>query len=128
MPAFEYTALDGSGNRRKDVLEADSSRQARQILRDQGLNPIDVKSAATGRKVSAESTFQFSELMWSRRGMTAIELAMFTRQLATLITAGLPGEEALGAVAQQTGRRIIGTMIVNIRSKVLEGHSLASAL
>ena len=59
MPAFEYTALDGSGNRRKDVLEADSSRQARQILRDQGLNPIDVKSASTGRKVSAESTFQF---------------------------------------------------------------------
>ena len=53
MPAFEYTALDGSGNRRKDVLEADSSRQARQILRDQGLNPIDVKSASTGRNVSS---------------------------------------------------------------------------
>ena len=53
---------------------------------------------------------------------------MFTRQLSTLITAGSPVEEALGAVAQQTGRRIIGTMIVNIRSKVLEGHSLASAL
>ena len=47
--------------------------------------------------------------------MTALEVAMFTRQLSTLITAGLPVEEALGAVAQQTGRRIIGTMIVNIR-------------
>lgn len=128
MPAFEYTALDGSGNRRKDVLEADSSRQARQILRDQGLNPIDVKSAATGRKVSKGAALQFSELMWWRRGMTTLEVAMFTRQLSTLITAGLPVEEALGAVAQQTGRRTIGTMIVNIRSKVLEGHSLAAAL
>ena len=129
MAAFEYTALDSSGNRRKDVLEADSSRQARQILRDQGLTPVEVRSAsATSSKDRVGSGFNFDRLMWWRRGMTALEVAMFTRQLSTLVTAGLPVEEALGAVGQQTARRNIGTMIVNIRSKVLEGHSLATAL
>ena len=121
MPAFEYLALDPNGRRRKGVVEGDSGRHVRQTLRDQGLSPLEVVATNQGTKTGIER-FSF------RLGMSQLGLAMFTRQLATLIAAGLPIEEALSAVAQQTERRRVTSMIMTVRSRVLEGQSLASAL
>jgi len=122
MAAYEYTALDASGRQRRGVLEADSGRQIRQMLRDQGLVPLAVDQAAERSSGAAGTRWRF------RRGLSMLDQALFTRQLATLIAAGLPVEEALRAAAQQTEKRHVNVLIMGIRSRVLEGRSLASSL
>jgi general secretion pathway protein F len=122
MAAYEYIALDPGGRQKKGVIEADSSRQIRQILRDQGLVPLSVETATERSRAPSQR-----RLRW-RRGMSALDLALFTRQMSTLLAASLPVEEALRAVAQQTEKSHISTMVMGIRSRVLEGHSLASSL
>lgn len=123
MAAFEYTALDARGKQRKGVLEADSLRQIRQLLRDQGLVPLEV-DAASERKVRTATTTGFR---FSRR-LGALDRVLFTRQLSTLVAASLPIEEALGAIAQQSEKQHVRSLVMGIRSRVLEGHSLASSL
>lgn len=121
MAAFAYTALDARGKQRKGVLEADSIRQIRQLLRDQNLVPLDV-DIAVERKAKSSGVFSMG------RRIGALDRVLLTRQLATLIGAGLPIEEALQAVAQQSEKQHVNALIMGIRSKVLEGHSLASSL
>ena len=122
MPAYEYIALDARGKQKKGVLEADSVRQIRQLLRDQGLVPMEVDAAR-----EQQSTGGFSLSNFGRR-LGALDRVLFTRQLATLIAAGLPIEEALQAIAQQTEKQSMRSLVMAIRSKLLEGHSLASSL
>jgi len=121
MAAFEYAALDGAGKQRKGVLEADSLRQTRQMLRDQGLVPLSVEPASE-RKSRTGTGFS------PTRRMGPLDRVLFTRQLATLIAASLPVEEALQAVAQQSEKQHIRALVMGIRSRVLEGHSLAGSL
>ncbi|MEM7079821.1 MAG: type II secretion system inner membrane protein GspF [Pseudomonadota bacterium] len=122
MAAFEYVVLDDKGKQNKGVMEADSARQLRQLLRDQGLMPLEVNPASERHKRSATTSLSFA------RRMSALDRVLFTRQLATLVASSLPIEEALNAVAQQSEKQHIGSLIMGIRSKVLEGHSLASSL
>lgn len=122
MAAYEYIALDARGRQKKGVLEADSVRQIRQLLRDQGLVPLEVDTAREKRATSGFSLADF------RRRLSALDRVLFTRQLATLIGAGLPVEEAISAIAQQSERQSMRSLVMAIRSKVLEGHSLASSL
>ena len=124
MAAFEYVVLDPNGKENKGVMEADSARQLRQQLRDQGLMPLKVEPASERRNRGNESRVGFD---FSRR-LSALDRVLFTRQLATLIESSLPIEEALAAVAQQTEKQHVSALIMGIRSKVLEGHSLASSL
>ena len=98
MAAFAYTALDTRGKQRKGVLEADSIRQIRQLLRDQNLVPLDVDIAAE-RKAKSSGVFSMG------RRIGALDRVLLTRQLATLIGAGLPIEEALQAVEIGAGQR-----------------------
>ncbi|MGR1219857.1 GspF family T2SS innner membrane protein variant XcpS [Metapseudomonas otitidis] len=121
MAAFEYIALDTRGQQKKGVMEGDSARQVRQLLRDRQLVPIDVKPTRT-RQESVGSHWSF------QRGLSAMELALLTRQMATLVQAAMPIEEALGAVAAQSESARVKAMMLAVRSKVLEGHSLAGAL
>lgn len=123
MAAFEYTALDGNGRRRKGVLEADSMRQIRQLLRDRGLAPLAVATAAQPKGKAGEGA-----LASFGRRLTGMDRVLVTRQLATLVGAGLPVEEALGAVADQAEKQGVRALIMGVRSRVLEGHSLASSL
>lgn len=123
MAAFEYVVLDAKGKQNKGVMEADSARQLRQVLRDKGLMPLEVAPASDRGKRSGDSF----NLSFTRR-MSALDRVLFTRQLATLVASSLPIEEALSAVAQQTERQHVSALILGIRSKVLEGHSLASSL
>ena len=125
MAAFEYTALEAGGRRRKGVLEADSVRQVRQLLRDQGLAPLAVETASNRHGTGGTRQVSF---MPFRNRLSGLERVLVTRQLATLIGAGLPVEEALDAVAKQSDKQQSAALVMGIRSRVLEGQSLASAL
>lgn len=121
MAAYQYTALDRQGKQRKGLIEADSIRQARQKLRDQQLLPSSVIA------VSAKSPARF-QIFKNRRAIKVNDLALLTRQLATLISAGLPIEQTLLTVAEQTERNNVKGILMAVRAKVLEGHSLATGL
>lgn len=120
MAAFEYSALDSRGRERKGVLEGDAPRAIRAQLREKGLTPLDVREVADS--AGKRSLFNFE------RGLSVTDLSLFTRQLATLAHAGLPMEEALKAVAEQTESARAQKIIVGVRSHVVEGHTLADAL
>ncbi|MDA1074452.1 MAG: type II secretion system inner membrane protein GspF [Proteobacteria bacterium] len=124
MAAFEYTALNKQGRQKRGVLEADSPRQIRQLLRDQGLVPLNVDAAARSKR-RGQSRSARSALFGRLSGL---DRTLITRQLATLVGAGLPIEEALGAVAQHSEKQHVNALVMGIRSRVLEGHSLASSL
>jgi general secretion pathway protein F len=121
MAAFEYLALDRKGRQQKGVLEADSARQVRQLLRERQLAPLEVSATRT-REQAGGGHFSFV------RGLSARDLALLTRQLATLIQAALPVEEALRAAAAQASAPRIQSMLLAVRARVLEGHGLADSL
>lgn len=125
MAAFQYTALDAGGRQKKGVLEADSVRQIRQMLRDQGLVPLSVD--ATTVKPGAEKASRGLSFGFGPR-LSALDRVVFTRQLATLIAASLPIEEALAAIAKQAEKQDLRVLVLGVRSKVLEGYPLADAL
>ena len=124
MGAFEYIALDDSGKEKKGVLEGDTARQVRQQLRDQGWVPLDVSESSE----RASRPGSGPEKVKIRRGVSATDLALITRQLATLVRAGLPLEETLQAAAQQTEKARLQSMLLAVRSRVMEGHTLATGL
>ena len=121
MAAFEYIALDPRGREQKGLIEADSPRQARQLLRDKQWSPLEVKQARA-REDSGSGGLSFG------RGLSARDLALVTRQLATLVQAALPIEEALRAAAAQSSSQKIKSMLLAVRARVMEGHSLAASL
>ena len=126
MPAFDYLALDNSNNgkEKKGVIEADTPRHARQLLRERSLLPVELNEVEAS-KTKSNREISFSSLGAKR--MRALDLSLFTRQLATLLRAGIPLDEALGAVAEQTERASVKSIIMGVRSKVLEGYTLANA-
>lgn len=124
MAAFEYTALNATGREERGVLEADSVRQVRQQLRDKGLTPLGVNPTRTREKPGPG----FSLAGWFKPSLSVTDRALVTRQLATLIGAGLPVEECLLAVSRQTEKPHIHSMLLTVRAKVMEGFSLAGAL
>ena len=122
MPAYEYRALNTRGREEKGLIEGDSPRQARQMLRDRGLSPLTVEAVAEGSTAPA-SVFR------TRGGsISSTELSLFTRQLATLLASGLPLDEALTAVAQQSESKRVQRIALGVRSGVLEGSTLAASL
>ena len=118
MGAFEYTALDAAGKERKGILEGDTPRHIRQLLREQQLLPVAVAEVA---QKEAKRQRSFSLM----RRVSATDLALFTRQLATLVRAGLPLEESLLAVSQQTEKPRVQSIVLGVRARVMEGHTLA---
>jgi general secretion pathway protein F len=121
MGAFEYIALDNTGKERKGVLEGDTPRHIRQLLRERQLLPVTVNEVAQ-KEANRQQSFSFV------RRVAPADLALFTRQLATLVRAGLPLEESLLAVSQQTEKPRVQSIILGVRSKVMEGHTLADGL
>ena len=121
MGAYQYVAYDENGKERKGVLEGDTPRQVRALLRERELHPIEVTEVETKER-SGRKEFSI------RRGISALDLALLTRQLATLTRAGLPLEEALQAVSEQTERPRLQSILLGVRAKVLEGHTLAAGL
>ncbi len=122
MPAFSYKALTSGGKNKNGVLEGDNAKQIRQQLREKSLIPIEVTQIAEQKDTEKSIKSFFSP------SISATELALLTRQLSTLIEAALPIEEALLAVAEQSEKARTKNMMMAVRSKVVEGHSLADAL
>ena len=125
MAAFAYEALDLAGKTKKGVLEGDNARQIRAQLREQKLIPVEVEQVKD--TPARSSSFDLSRLV-SRHRISAAELALLTRQLATLVESGLPIEEALFAVAEQAEKARQKKMLMAVRSRVVEGYTLADAL
>ncbi|NNF51940.1 MAG: type II secretion system inner membrane protein GspF [Gammaproteobacteria bacterium] len=121
MGAFEYTAIDTAGKERKGLLEGDTPRGVRQMLRDQGLLPLEITEIVK-KEGGARGALSF------RRGIGAMDLALLTRQLATLVRSGLPLEESLQAVSEQSEKPRIKSMLLGVRARVMEGHTLADGL
>lgn len=128
MAAFEYIALDAKGKEKRGVIEADTSRQARQLLRDQNLTPLQMENTKASERKSSKTASSLHQVKFLQRGINSTELALLTRQLATLVQAALPLEESLSAVANQSDKPRIKSMMYAIRSKVMEGHTLAAGL
>jgi general secretion pathway protein F len=122
LGAFEYTAVDATGRERKGVLEGDTARAVRQMLRDQSLLPLAVSEVLLTENRRERKQFSL------RRGISAADLSLLTRQIATLVRSGLPLEESLLAVSEQTERPRIRSIIMGVRAKVMEGHALADGL
>ncbi|NWE24711.1 type II secretion system inner membrane protein GspF [Pseudomonas gingeri] len=120
MPTFEYHAQDAHGRRCRGQQQAESARHARQLLRERGLLPTELKAARS------QSVAFGGHGAGTRLG--AAELALLTLQLSTLIQAGLPLEEALLAVAVQSEKRRAGSLLAAVRGRVMEGYELSSAL
>jgi len=120
MPAFAYQALDASGKTRRGVLQGDTARAVRAALRERGLNALSVDEVREGAAKGAAP--------FARRGLGATQLALLTRQLATLIGAGLPIDEALGALSEQAENERQRALTVSLRARVMEGASLAQAM
>jgi general secretion pathway protein F len=118
MPAFSYQALDAAGKNRRGVMQGDTARAVRASLRDQGLNPLEVTPVAEARR----------DVGLFRSGLNGAQRALLTRQLATLLKAGLPVDEALAALAEQNDDERVRTLVVSLRAKVMEGSSLAAGL
>ncbi|PHQ81612.1 MAG: type II secretion system protein GspF [Coxiella sp. (in: Bacteria)] len=125
MTAYQYTAVDKAGKKQKGVAEADSPRQVRQQLREKSLVPIsiDVVSGAHNKQKKRAS---FSAL--KRKSISTTNLMLLTHQMATLLSAGIPIDEMLTAVAEQTEKHQIKSIILGVRARVLEGYSLAASL
>ena len=122
MGAFEYTALNSGGRKNRGTLEADSAKAARQQLRAKGLIPLEVTAASESSSAGSASFLSGSP------GLSVKALALLTRQIATLLRAGIPLEETLGAIANQSRNQKVRRIVLAVRAKVLEGHSFAQAL
>ena len=124
MPAFQYVALNPQGKEIKGILEADSARQLRQTLRDQALTPMQVEP--TNKQFDKGSNQHVFSLFTPK--LKALDRVLFTRQLSTLLASSMPIEESLNAIAQQNEKQSNKALIMGIRSRVLEGNSLAQSL
>ena len=123
MGAYKYKALNAEGKLVKGVQEADSERQLRVQLRAQQLRPVEVSAAGTRAANEAAPRLQLF-----RPAMSAGELALVTRQLATLVASALPLDECLQAAAEQTRKAKVKTILLQVRSKVAEGYTLANGM
>lgn len=121
MPAFEYNALDHAGRRVRGVLEGDTARQVRQVLRDGGLHPLDV-ATVTERSAPDRRT------RGRRHTLPAAEMALLTRQIATLLATGAPVADALHTAARQARHPRIARVLHGVRARVVEGHGIAAGM
>lgn len=119
MALYEYSAYDSKGKKQRGVVEAQNQKSASRKLRDQGIFPI--------RLVTIRSAVGTAQRAFFRR-VSALQLGVATRQLATVLAAGLPLDEALATVAGQQNQGELGTALTRVRDDVLQGSALHIAL
>ena len=124
MAVFEYKALTRSGKTEKGLLEGDSERQIRQLLRDKGLTPLQLKSVDKAQRKHKTNV----NSVWLKRKISIADLSLATRQIATLLEAGMPLTQALQGVAKQAETKLMQRFLTSLHSKVSQGYSLAQAL
>ena len=123
MAGYEYQALDATGRAVRGVIDGDAERQVRTLLRERGLTPLEVSPIhEQPTAVGARRSF------FVRRGISGAELALLTRQFATLVRAGLTLEECLNALIEQTEKARTRHVLAGVRGRMLEGQSLARSM
>jgi general secretion pathway protein F len=123
VPAYRYEAIDTEGSTKKGVVNADSMRAARADLRGRALAPITVEPITTQVDAAGQTKVRaFGD------HLSTNELALFTRQLASLLEASLPLEQAFSALLEQAERTFVRDLIASIRSEIMGGSSLSDAL
>ena len=120
MPAFEYIAANDKGSEIKGSIEGDTEKHVSYILREKGLFPISIK------KLSNKPLNKKINLM--QTNLSSKDLALFTRQLATLIGSGIPLDEALISINEQQKKQYAKNIILGVHSKIMEGYTLAESL
>ncbi len=129
MGAYSYKALNEAGKTVKGIMEGDSERHIRTLLRAKKLKPLEVESAQNQPEKAGQESGQISG--WRKRwgnSLSSRDLSIVTRQLASLVRSGLPLDEALHATGKQAHKPNIKRIVLGVRTKVLEGFSLAQAL
>jgi general secretion pathway protein F len=130
MPVYEYTALDGAGKKQKAILDAESLTAAKQKIRQTGKYLVEIKETVPkgrrGRKQGSSSRTLFNLHLGQRINQQDIHVA--TRQLATLLGAGIPLVPSLTGLVEQTSNSSLQTIITQIKDSVNEGNSLTDSL
>lgn len=125
MSAFNFQAMDDGGKTHKGVIEADNARQARQLLRERHLLPIDV-ALIEDRATRVKN--KNITLIFRRKKLSAAQLSLITRQMATLLSANIPLDDMLLGVTEQNEAPHVKSLLSGVRAKVMEGYSLSAAL
>lgn len=125
MPVYEYTALDVGGRRQKGIVDAGSVLAARQKLREAKVFPVEISESSESIHDESAERGGISGLF---RRVSLQDLTVMTRQLATLIGAGLPLVPSLSALIAQIGNHLLRAAVVRIREEVNEGNSLTQSL
>lgn len=129
MPAYSFDALDAFGKTRKGVLEADTARAARSLLRAQQLVPLNVEALGASSATQAQPGAAGAHAtLWSRRVFSDTELAVWTRQLAGLVSCGLPLERALSSLSDEAPNDPQRNLVATLRAEVNAGATFAKAL
>ncbi|MBS0293375.1 MAG: type II secretion system inner membrane protein GspF [Proteobacteria bacterium] len=126
MPAFSFEALDSQGHVRRGTLDADSAKAARNLLRAQALVPLEVEALSPEAATGAAPTL--AQRLFTRAVFNATGLAVWTRQLAGLVGAGLPLERALTALADEADDERQRHLVAALRAEVNAGSTFARAL
>ena len=127
MPAYSFEALDAQGETRRGVMEADTAKAVRTQLRGQGLVPLQVQPVGSGGAAGAPGS-GWAERALRRKVFTATGLAIWTRQLAGLVTSGLPLERALTALTEESENDRERHLVAALRAEVNAGSSFGKAL
>ncbi len=128
MPAFSFEALDAQGQTRKGTLEADNAKAARSLLRAQALVPLAVEALGTGQGAGGDGSVSLGQRLFTRPVFGATGLAVWTRQLAGLVSSGLPLERALTALADESDDDRQRHLVATLRAEVNAGSTFARAL
>lgn len=128
MEAFDYSAINDSGKLVKGVIEGDSARHVRQQLRSKQLKPVGVSPARGQSRQSSQDRAPYFWEDWFKTRISVSDLALVTRQMAVLLQSSVPVDEVLSATAKQSRKPKVKRLVLHIRSKVMEGHSIAYAL
>jgi len=126
MPAYSFEAVDANGETHKGVIDADTARAARSLLRGRSLVPLAVEPAAQAAQGTGGSGLNVT--LWGGRIFSATLLGVWTRQLAGLVVAGMPLERALTALADEAENEKLRNLVATLRSEVNAGSSFARAL
>lgn len=128
MPAFAFEAVDADGRTSRGVIEADTARGARGLLRAKSLVPLAVDMVARAGLDASAAGRSLGRELWRARAFSAAGLAVWTRQMAGLVAAGLPLERALTALAEETDDARQRTLVAALRAEVNSGSSFGKAL
>jgi len=124
MSVFEYVALDEKGRQRKGFVDAPGIAAARQKLREENVYPVEINQASDRKEPSLAGVFKMN--IWER--VSANDVAIFTRQLSTLLGAGMPLVPSLSILMKQANNPLLKKSLAQIREQVNEGKSLTESM